>query len=103
MALGAVALARQPKDLSRSFGNQVPSLQSSLVVVAILVLTLGQPHPFPRSLPIPNHTEQVRNTVEPSFFLVVRADDVPRRVFRVGCFEHLVARPRILVPAAKRF
>src|SRR6267142_1923517 len=41
----------------------------------------------------------MRNGVEPRAPLVVRAHDVPRRVLAVGCIEHQVARPRIVVPA----
>src|SRR5262245_18784162 len=44
----------------------------------------------------------MRDTVEACALLIVRMDDVPRRITRVGSLQHLVARSRIVVPAAAR-
>src|SRR5437764_13110452 len=38
------------------------------------------------------------NAVQPRPALVVRANDIPWRVFRAGGLEHQVARPRVVVP-----
>jgi hypothetical protein len=46
--------------------------------------------------------EQVRDAVEARALLVVRSDDVPRRVLGVGGRKHPVARPRVLVPLLAR-
>src|SRR5215510_6495557 len=49
-----------------------------------------------------NLVEQVRDEVEARAPLVVRPHDIPRGEVGVGRLEHLVARPRVVVPAAVR-
>src|SRR5262249_4886470 len=46
--------------------------------------------------------EQVRDDVQPRAALVVRSSDVPWRPRRIRRREHVVAGPRIVVPAAVR-
>ena len=55
-----------------------------------------------RRLLVGNPAEQVGDQVQASPLLVVGADHVPRGEARVGRGKHLVARARVVVPAAVR-
>src|SRR5262249_9566263 len=49
-----------------------------------------------------NQAQQVRNAVEAGTLLVIRSDNIPRRMFGVGRFEHHVAGAGILEPLRAR-
>src|SRR6516225_357679 len=45
----------------------------------------------------------MRNAIQPRLPFVVGADQVPRRVLRVGSFEHFVSGTRVFIPPAEGF
>src|SRR5262245_66169173 len=70
------------------------------LAVAVRLAALGQLHLLARRLLVRNRIEKVVDDVQPAAPLVVGARDVPGREVGVGRLEHLVARARVIVPAA---
>src|SRR5437667_9602690 len=68
--------------------HEIPAFQRRLVVVLTLVRSFGELHFLSRDFLVGDETEKVSDTVQPGTALVVRANDEPGRVFRVGCFQH---------------
>src|SRR5580704_1187992 len=71
-------------------------------LVAFGLLAFWQLHFLPRGLLARNSTEDVTNDVEASSLFVVGPNHEPRRPRGIGRFEHFVACPRVVVPAAVR-
>src|SRR5689334_12333089 len=72
------------------------------VLVLARLVALGQHDLLALQFLVRNVLEYVRNDVEPYPALVVARRDEPGRMTRVRRLEHLVARVRVLVPAAVR-
>src|SRR5262249_54457311 len=84
---------------SELFGDEPPSLERRLIVIRPLLGAFRQLQLLPLDLLVGNPAEQVRDAVETGALLVVRADEVPGRVLRVGRLEHHVAGAGVVVPA----
>ena len=54
------------------------------------------------NLLVRNETQDVCNAVEARPFLVIRMNQMPRRMLAGSRFEHHVARPGIVIPAPVR-
>src|SRR4051794_32045364 len=72
----------------------------TLVVVRALHRTLREPDLLSGELFVRDEAQQLPDAVQPRPLLVVRPQDVPRRVLGVGRVEHRVAGAGILVPPA---
>src|SRR5205823_9714109 len=78
--------------------HEIPAFQRRLVVVLTLVRSFGELHFLSRHLLVGDETEKVCDTVQPGTPLVVRANDEPRCILRIGRFQHQVARPGVSIP-----
>src|SRR5271166_2239364 len=72
------------------------------VVVSLLFGSLGQLHLFPRHFLVGNQAEKMRDEVQTRAALIVAAHNIPRCVFRIRGFEHLIPSERIRIPFAAR-
>src|SRR5262249_58645819 len=95
-----------PRSRARSAGSSVPNrdelppLERRAGVVGPIVGTTGQLHLGTVHPLVRNLIQQKTDTIEPRLSLVVRAQDVPRRVRRVSRGEHLVTRTGVVVPVS---
>src|SRR5262245_4260805 len=80
-------------------GNELPALQTGLIVVFVLVGALGQIDLLPLYLFVRDGVENVRNAIQPGAPLVVRPHDEPWRMFGVGPLQHLIACFGVFVPS----
>src|SRR5215217_3931259 len=83
-------------------GNQPAPTERPLVVIRALHRALRQPDLLARDGFVWNEAEELAYAVEPGAPLVVRPEDVPRRMLRVGGVEHHVTGAGVLEPAAPR-
>src|SRR5258705_14022827 len=98
---------RRPR--TRSYSDQAAASASKALLdeldrivglaVAMALLPLRQLHFVARRLLVRNLLEQVGDDVQAPAPLVVGPRHVPRRELRVRRREHLVAGPRVVVPA----
>ncbi len=84
--------------LSVSLGYKIALTQRDSVVVTAFGQTLGEPNLRLMHFFVRNTIDHRGNAIEPGALLVVRFNDMPRRVLGIGGFEHVVARVRIIIP-----
>src|SRR5215471_10090016 len=89
--------------VSVPFRHEPPAPQRRFVVILVLGGARRDCYLLPWHLIVRDQAQEMRNTVQACAALVVRAYDVPRRLGRIGDFQHAVARPRVVVPAPPRF
>src|SRR6266481_7687230 len=86
-----------------SQGNEFHPAQPGLIIVASLLRTLRQPDLVPAHALIWDLIQKMRDAIQPRPPFIVGADDMPGCMLRMGCLEHHIARPGIIVPASIRF
>src|SRR6516164_6222521 len=94
-----VSPTRRPSVFLR---HERPALEDRLVVVLPVCRSLGQLDLLPGHFLVRNQAEEVRDAVQAGTPLVVRADDVPRRVLGVRRLQHHVPRAGVGIPPRVR-
>ena len=93
---------RELRRAATSLAIRVPArtCTGSRLDIAVSLLPLRQCRLIARQLLVRDLLQKVGDDVQPGAPLVVGAHDMPRRPGGVGGLEHVVARARIVVPAA---
>ena len=56
-----------------------------------------------RKFLVRDQAQEMRDAVETCPLFVIRVDDIPRGLWRIGGLEHGISGPGIVVPASMRF
>lgn len=96
-----IAHIKGSRSYSVLFRDEMPPLHGRLIVVPVAHLAGRQLYFLMRNFLVRNHAQQMSNAVEPRLLLVVRTNDIPRRMFAVCGLQHLVSSAGKLIPAAK--
>jgi len=84
------------------FRNETTVRDRGDVVVEVFFGSVGQLHLFPWQFLVGNQAEKMRDEIQPRAAFIVGPHNMPRCVFCICRFQHLIPRAGIRIPFAAR-
>src|SRR3954454_12464778 len=89
----------QPTNNSISLRYEPSAFQRGIIIVRSFFRAFRHLHFLPGGVLIMNEAQEMRDAVEACPLLVVGSYDVPRCFLNIGCLQHHVAGPGVVIPA----